>query len=81
MRSLPRHVDDILSDNRITNNDIIGFRETQIKTSDSTCKIIESMLKLNYVAVLNKFDANGVSTLSFKKHAFAYRVFTLMLVY
>ena len=46
MRSLPRHVDDILSDNRITNNDIIGFRETQIKTSDSTCKIIESMLKL-----------------------------------
>ena len=35
----------------------------------------------NDVAVLNKFDANGVSVLSFKKLAFADRVFTLMLVY
>ena len=35
----------------------------------------------NDVAVLNKFDAHGVSILSFKKHAFADRVFTLMLVY
>ena len=35
----------------------------------------------NDVAVLNKFDANGVSVLSFRKHAFADRVFTLMLVY
>ena len=35
----------------------------------------------NNVAVLNKFNANGVSILSFKKHAFANRVFTLMLVY
>ena len=35
----------------------------------------------NHVAVLNKFDANGVSILSFKKHAFADRIFTLMLVY
>ena len=100
MRSLPRHVDDIVSDNRIINSNITGFKETQIKSSDSTCKIIE-MLKLpninlnknedkllhwayscrNDVAVLNKFDANGVSILSFKKHAFANRVFTLMLVY
>ena len=36
---------------------------------------------LNDVIVLNKFDANGVSNLSFKKHAFANRIFTLMLVY
>ena len=35
----------------------------------------------NNVAVLNKLDANGVSILSFKKHAFADRVYTLMLVY
>ena len=37
----------------------------------------------NDIAVLNKFNANGVSILvpSFKKHAFADRVFTLMLVY
>ena len=31
VRSLPRNVDDIVSDNRIINNDIIGFTETQIK--------------------------------------------------
>ena len=35
----------------------------------------------NDVALLNKFDGNGVSILSFKKHAFADRIFTLMLVY
>ena len=32
------------------------------------------------VVVLGKFDANGISILGFKKHAFANRVFTLMLV-
>ena len=31
--------------------------------------------------VLNKFDENAVSVLSFNKHAFADRIFTLMLVY
>ena len=35
----------------------------------------------NDVAVLDKFDVNGVSIFSFKKHAFPNRVFTLMLVY
>ena len=35
--SLPRLVD-ILSDNRVINNDLIGFTETQIKKSDSTSK-------------------------------------------
>ena len=35
----------------------------------------------NDVVVLEKYDTNGVSTLSFKKHAFSNRVFTLMLVY
>ena len=106
VRSLPRHVYDILSDNRIINNDIIGFTETQIKPSDSTSKVIQTLnvfninfnknenkflslaygymslaYSLNDVIVLNKFDANGVSNLSFKKHAFANRIFTLMLVY
>ena len=33
------------------------------------------------VAVFNKFNVNGVSILSLKKHTFADRVFTLMLVY
>ena len=35
----------------------------------------------NNVAVLDKSDTNGVSVFSFKKHVFANRVFTLMLVY
>ena len=96
MRSLPRHVDDIVSENRIMNNDTIGFTEILIKPPDSTSKIIETFnffninfnnnenifLSLAYgcrndVALLNKFDANGVSILSFRKHAFADRVFTL----
>ena len=99
LRSIPRHVDDIVSDKRIINRDIIGFTETQIEPSDSTCKIKETLnlfninfnnneakyLNLVYrcrndVGVLNKFDANGVSILNFKKHAFVDRVFTLMLV-
>ena len=81
------------------NNDIIGFTETQIISSDSTCKIMETLNFLNNnfknnennflnlacgcrndVAILDKFDANGVSIFSFKNHAFADRVFTLVLV-
>ena len=97
VRSFPRHVDDILSDNRIINNDVIGFTEPQIKPSDSTSKIIETLNDFNIkfndnenkfsslaygcrndVAVLNKFDSNRVSILSFKEHAFADRIFTLI---
>ena len=36
---------------------------------------------VNNVSILGKIDSNGVSIFSFKKHAFANRVFTLMLVY
>ena len=100
MRLLSKHINDIVSDNRIINNDIIGSAETQINLSDFTCKLIESLnffnihfnnnqnkfLSLAYgcrneVAVVDKFDTNGVSIFSFKKHAFVDRVFTLMLVY
>ena len=96
VRSLSKHVDDIVSDRRIINNDI----ETQISLSDSTRRIVETLnffnlnfnnsedkfLSLAYgyrnnVAVLDKFDGNGVSIFSFKNHDFADRVFTLMLVY
>ena len=35
----------------------------------------------NDVAILNTFYTNGESIFSFKEHAFAHRVFTLMLVY
>ena len=36
VRSLQRHVDDIVNDNRIINNVVIGFTETQIKPLDYT---------------------------------------------
>ena len=100
VRSLSKHVDDLVSDRRVVNNDIIGFTETQISISDSTCRIAETLnfFNLNFnnsedkfsslaygyrnnVAVLDEFDSNRVSIFSFKKHAFADRVFTLMLVY
>ena len=88
-QSLSKHIDDIVSDDRIINCDIIGFTETQIKPSDSTCKIMETLnffdinfnnnkskfLSLAYgcrnnVTILDKFDANGGSILSYKKHDF-----------
>ena len=100
MRSLSKHVDDIVSDDRIINNDILGFTETKIIPSGSTCEITETsncfnfnfnnnenkFLSLAYVfintiAILDKFDTNGVRIFSFKKHAFVDRVFTLMLAY
>ena len=49
VRSLPRHVDDILSGNRVINNDIVIFTETHMKPSNPACKIIET---------LNLFDIN-----------------------
>ena len=100
MRSLSKHVDDIVKHDRIINNDIIGFTETRINLSNSTCKITETLIFFNIhfknnqnkflslaygcrneVAVVDKFDANGVSIfISFKEHAFVDRVFILMLV-
>ena len=43
VRSLSKHINDIVSDDRIANNDIIGFTETQMNSSDSTCKIMETL--------------------------------------
>ena len=48
-RSLPRHVDNTVNANRI-----IGFTETQIKSSDSTCKIIETLNLFNIIFNNNK---------------------------
>ena len=50
MRSLSKHIDDIVSGDKIMNNDIIGFTETQISSSDSTFKIIET---LNFFKLIN----------------------------
>ena len=50
---IQRHVDDIVSDNIIVYNDIIGFTETQIKPSDSTCKVMGTLNLFN-----NNFNNN-----------------------
>ena len=100
VRSLSRHLDDIISDNRIVNSNIIEFMQTHIKLSDSTCKTTETLrffkigfnnnenklLSLacrcrNDVAVLTRFEANGVSILTVKEYDFVDRVLTLTLVY
>ena len=47
VRSLPRHVDNIISDDGIINNNIIGLTETQSKPSDTTIKIIETLNLFN----------------------------------
>lgn len=47
LRSIPRHADDIVSDKRIINSYIIGSTETQIKPSDSACKIKETLNLFN----------------------------------
>ena len=59
--------------NRMLNFFSIDFNNSESKLQPYGCR--------NGVVVINKFDANGVSILGFKKHAFADRVFALMLVY
>ena len=46
VRSLSKHVGNIVSDRRIINNDIIGFTETQISMSDSALILI--ITKINF---------------------------------
>ena len=57
VRSLSKHINDIGRDDRIINNDIIGFTETQISPLDSTCKIIETLnfFNTNFNNDENKF--------------------------
>ena len=100
MKSLSRHVHDIVRENIIINTDIIEFTQTQTDSSDSAWQIIELLMFFNIkfinnenksldldwkcrndIAVFDKFDANGVSVLCFKKNAFAGTLFTLILVY
>ena len=42
MKSLSKHADHIVSDDKLINREI-GFTETQINLCDSTCKIMETM--------------------------------------
>ena len=43
VRSLSKQIDVIASLDKIVNNDVTGFTETQINLSDSTIKIIKRM--------------------------------------
>ena len=54
VKSLSKHVHDIVSDQRLINNDIIGFTETQINPSNFTYKIIKT---LNFFNI--NFNNNG----------------------
>ena len=56
MRSLSKHVDDTVNDDRIINNDIIGFAEAQINLLDSTCKIIEILNFLIFILITTKIN-------------------------
>ena len=83
LKSLSKHVDDIVSDDRITNCKIIEtMRFFKITYNSNENKFLSFAYGCtNDVAVLDKFDANGVSIFSFKRHAFPDRVANLVLVY
>ena len=57
VRSLWKDTDDIVSDDKLMNNYIIWFTETQIDLPDSTCKIIERLdfFNINFNKNENKF--------------------------
>ena len=48
LRLLSINIDDVVSDDRIINNGIIGFIETQINLSDYTYKIMETLNFFQY---------------------------------
>ena len=52
VRPLSKHINDIVSDSRIMNNDIIGLTETQISLSYSSCRIIETLILINFSTLI-----------------------------
>lgn len=59
---------------------LLGFAETQTKSSDSISRIDEQLNDLN-INFNNNDDINGMSIISLGKDKFIERVFNLMLVY
>ena len=55
VRSLSKHIDDVVNDNRWKSNDIIGFTETQINPSNSTRKITETVSSI-WVSITVKIN-------------------------
>ena len=58
-RLLSKHIDDLVSDNRIIKSDI-GFTETQINLSDATSKITETLnfFNINFSNNKNRFSSS-----------------------
>ena len=56
--SLSKHVNDIVSDSKIMNNDIIELTETQISLSGSTCRIKPSKPPISSTLILIKVKIN-----------------------
>ena len=57
VQSLSKNKNYTVGDDRKINNDIIGFRETQINSSDSTCKLMKA---LNFFNINFNNDENSV---------------------
>ena len=57
VRSLAKHTQDFVNDYRVLKNEVVGFTETQIKPSDSTCLKNEVIKEyyMNYNKNENKF--------------------------
>ena len=63
MRSLSKPIGDIVSNDRLLNDDTTGFTETQINPSDSTWKTIEMLNLFNFNFNNNK---NKVLSLGYR---------------
>ena len=62
VRSLGRY-SDIVSDNRIITNSIIGFKDTQIRVSDSTSKVRDM---LNFLNISFNTKENKILSLAYE---------------
>ena len=58
----------------------LNFFNIYFNEKENKCLSLAYRCK-NDVAVINRFDTNGVSILSLRKHAFADRVSTSMLIF
>ena len=68
VESLSKHADDTVSDDRTIKNDIIGLAETNINSSDLTCKIIGTFIFFNISLHNNKnYDLSNYDISIFQK--------------
>ena len=63
-RSFSNHIDDIVSDDRIINNEIILTINNFNKNKNNFLRLVNGCRK--NVAILDKFDSNGMSIFNFR---------------